>query len=413
MASDTYKTLADAEAYYLGNNPTLAAVLSDINVGGKRVETFAKIRIPSGVFGRLITLLINRLWKNPVQLDSVEAKSRLGKNFDKTSKDISTYAAVHGVCHGFWNVDHLEMFTARQYFPLMDERTGADMAGIRFWQIDEEKPWVVQLYELDGWTEWSRKDKGALTPVTAKQAYRLSVRSDALGSEIVAGDNYPGFPVLPMYANSQRMSELTPPIKGKIDLFDAILSSFGDTVLRTRIVYWVFENFSGDIASLTETKRLMEDLGIVARNDDSTAKAETIGIPYDATMKFLEELEKAIFRDAMMTNPQEIMGGNLTATAIKASYDAEDKKVSALEWQCTDFMDRLFTLIGIENKIITFKHATVQNDMEITQRLAMYSELDLETKLLKDPMFAEEEIPDILLRVARAQVGVDEDDVNA
>jgi hypothetical protein len=390
IASRDYAQIIMAERYYNGDNPTLAAYSARADIGGSSVDLFAKIRVPSGIFNRLITLQVNRLWHDGVQLDNADIKKRLGGNFDKTAKDISTNAAVHGVCYGFWNLDRLVMFTAKEFVTLKDERTGIDMAGIRFWRISPNKPWVIQLYEIDGWTEYSRVGSGGLMLVSEKRAYTQIVRRDALGETVADGESYSAFPIIAMYANTQRASELTLPIKAKIDLYDAIMTTFGDTVLRTKAIYWILEGMSGSIEHLRDTKAAIERLGIIAPNGDANAKAETVSLPYKATIEFLSELEKSIFRDAMVTNPQDIMGGNLTATAINASYHAEKLKVSDMEWQAAYFIDTLLKLIGVANDSITFKHESISSDMEITQRLSMYSELPMEVKVKLDPLFPDD-----------------------
>jgi hypothetical protein len=327
------------------------------------------------------------LWFNGVALDNKDKKKLLGAHFDKVAKDIATHAAVHGVCYGFWNYGGLEAFTAKEYLPLVDERTGAHHAGIRFWQLKPQKPFVVQFFEADGWREYLRQPNGsALTLLKEKKPYKMVFRYDTLGEE-AEGTNYNGYPIVPMYANAQKRSELTAPIKAKIDLYDAIMTAFGDTVLRTKALYWVFEGMSGSVDDLLRTKETIERLGLIAWNDETTAKAETVELPYRATLEYLGEIEKAIFRDAMVANPQEILGGNLTATAINASYHAEKLKVADMEWQAVFFIRQLLQIMGVQNEFVTFKHESVTNDLEISQRLALYTELPMEERKRLDPLF--------------------------
>ena len=200
-AIDEYQTgkgyvyMIDAEKYANGENAALMSMQSEVMLdGGYTADVFARIRVPTGIFDRIVTQLVNRLWFNAVQLDDQKKKNALGRGFDVTAKNMATNAAIHGVCYGFWNLDRLQMFTAKEYFPFPDDRTGAHMAGTRFWRLDEDSPWVVQLYEMDGWTEYSMGSFGGLEIATHKTAYKTNVRRDALGEEIVGGENYPGFP---------------------------------------------------------------------------------------------------------------------------------------------------------------------------------------------------------------------------
>ena len=405
-----FQKMEESEKYFIGENPTLSKFKAVLERDGKgNINLFAKIRVTSDIFNRLTTLKVNRLWFNPVVFDDNEIGRKLGTGFDKTAKDLATNAAVHGVAYGFWNLDHLQAFTALEYLPLIDERTGTHMAGIRFWRLSSDKPMYIQLYEIDGWTEWRRKDN-ILTLTEPKRPYKITVRKDALGEQVTDGENYPVFPVLPMYANTQHRSELTPPIKSKIDLYDAIKTTFGDTVLRTRAVYWILEGMSGNEKFLREALDAIEALGIIApRGDDVKAKAATVDLPYKATMEYLDDLEDSIFSDAMVANPKKITGGSVTATAINAYFHAEKMKVSDMEYQNYDFISRLLVVAGLESEKIEFKHETISSDMEITQRLNMYSELDIETKLLKDPLFTQGEVDTILERIKNAQLGIGDD----
>ena len=67
---------------------------------------------------------------------------------------MNSYAAQDALCqgavYGFWNLDHVDYFKATEFVPLYDEETGALMAGIRFWQISENKPLRATLYEEHG-----------------------------------------------------------------------------------------------------------------------------------------------------------------------------------------------------------------------------------------------------------------------
>jgi len=397
------------EAYYNGDNPTLASYMSRLQTDSGSVDLFAKIRVPSGIFNRIITLLVNRLWFNGVQLDSPKIKEKLGKYFDKIAKDIATKAAVHGVCYGFWNNDTLQKFTATEYLPLPDERTGEHKAGIRFWSIDSsdtEKPMIIQLFEVDGWTEWTRKGTGPLVIAISKVAYKLNIRRDALGEEITSGENYLSFPVLPMYANTEHKSELTPPIKAKIDLYDALYTTFGDVSLRTRVLYWLLEGMSGNEEHLIAIKGAIERIGIIAPQGDAKASATNVTLPYNEYMQYLDDIEDTIFSDSMIANPKKITGGALTATAINAYYHAEKLKVSDAEWNSWDFVSRLLALIGLQSDKIEFKHETISSDIEITQRLNSYN-LPIEISMEIDPLFKDDAIPKYLDIIARESLGMD------
>jgi len=410
IESKEYSKMLENEEYYKGNNPKLERYFSTLEMDNhKPMDIFAKIRVPSGIFNRLITLLVNRLWYNGVQLDDDDMKTSLGENFDYIAKNMATNAAVHGVCYGFWNYDQLVMFAAKEYFSLKDERTDIDMAGIRFWQIAPDKPWVIQLFESDGYTEYTKDDAGNLTLVIDKRAYKQTFRSDILGTEIIGENNYIMYPVIALYANKAKESELTEPIKKKIDLYDTIMTTFGDQVLRTKAIYWILEGMSGNEEHLLGVKEAIERLGIIAPNSSNVnAKAETLSLPYEPTMNYLKWLKNEIFSDAMIMDPSEVTGGSLTNVAINTANHAETMKVSDMEWLCARFVEQILTINGMKSDAILFKHKTVSNDMEISQRLAMYSDVPIEFKLMLDPLFPDDIVESILDAIDEEALGMGE-----
>ena len=434
-ASEMHSKAEEADAYYRGENPRLPKFFNQIELEGSRqsLNTGPKIPITTGLFKRLVKLQVNSLWYYGAQVDKDANKTALGENFDYTARNISKKACLHGVSYGFWNVNKLQHFTALEYFPLKNERDGADMAGIRFWRLDETRPWIVQLYEMDGWTEYTREGS-KLTPALdangreiGKQAYKIATREDALGVAVVSTGNYldaedkPLLPILPMYANEDHTSELTAPIRSKIDIKDAVLSTFGDEVMRAKILYWILEGFSGNVEDLLGIRAEMEKYGLIATNEATRIDAKTVEVPFDNVRAFLQYLDAEIYKDFMAMNTDEITGGSLTNVAINTANHAESMKVSDFEWASADFVDRLFKLIGVTNAKVQFKRKTISNDMEITQRIIMLAgvgALDIQAMLELDPLILPEEVAIILARLleeAALQVddGVDDNPAGA
>ena len=94
------------------------------------------------------------------------------------------------------------MFKLTEFVPLYDEENGALMAGIRYWQVDADKPLRATLYELDGYTEYIKFENKDMTVKEEKRPYILITRASAVDNpEIVDGKNYPGFPIIPFWGN--------------------------------------------------------------------------------------------------------------------------------------------------------------------------------------------------------------------
>ena len=410
LASELYLNAIESEKYFMGENPRLARYSAVMQVEDRAVELFPRIRVPSGIFRRHITLLVNRLWYNGVQLDTPEQKLKLGKYFDKIAMSAHINAAIHSVAYGFWNYDHLQAFTVKEYFPLVDEGSSMHMAGIRFWQIAEDKPKIIELYELDGMTKFKQVGNGPLEIMIPKRAYRLTVRdysAAGLGIDVIDGENYPGFPVVPIYSNERHISELTPPVKAKIDVYDVLTTSFLDDAIKTKAIYWLLSGMSGNEEYLMSVKNAIQRLGIIAPNDPNVnAEAATVTLSLDKIILTLDWIKKEIHSDMIVMDPNEITARSITNVAIQTNSYAMDTKTSEMDWQASLFTQQILNLAGIDSKTIVFKQKTISNDLEISQRLAMYPDVDLETKLRLDPLFPDDDIPAILDRVALDQLSV-------
>lgn len=102
----------------------------------------------------------------------------------------------------------MEVYGASEFCPLYDEENGALMAGVRFWQIDHLKPLRATLFEPDGYTEYIWDDNGG-RELAAKRSYIIHTEtSEADGTEIYDMENYPSFPVVPLWGSQKKQSEL-------------------------------------------------------------------------------------------------------------------------------------------------------------------------------------------------------------
>ena len=340
----------------------------------------ANYKIPSNFFNRFIVQENQTLLANGVSFKTESTKDRLGEDFDTKLSMIGKYALTGGVCFGFWNLDHLEVFPiyAKElpcFAPLYDEESGALKAGVRFWQLDETKPLRATLFELDGYTEyiWRRRVRGEV--LAEKRPYIIKATGDAAdeaaGTLEYIGENYPAFPIVPLWGNFHRQSELIGLQEG-IDCYDLIKSGFANTVDEASLIYWTINNAGGmddvDLVQFVEHMRTVK--AAVVSDEGASAESHTIEAPYQSREAILSRLEKDLFRDAMAVNTDEIAAGNVTATQIRAAYDAHNSKVDQYETCVIDFIQGILTVAGIDD-IPTFTRSQVANETEnITNLLA-------------------------------------------
>ena len=375
-------------------------------------------RVYSRFLFRIITQENQHLLGNGLTLGDAggisgdEIKRKLGVGFDKALQQLGEKALLQGVCWGYWNHDHVEVIEAARdelsgFVALVDEETSAPRLGVQFWQLSAKRPMYIRLYEEDGLTVYRTDKDGELVEYKPKRPYVLRIARDAAGEQIIGTSNYSALPLVPLYGNPERRSELDNALKSKIDAYDRISSDFVDNLDRANDVYWVLNNFGGNTAEIAEMIEQIEKIRAVVNVSDgvgggSTASPHTFEVPYAARKTALELLEAEIYQDAMSLSLKEITGGSLTNVAIRAAMTNLNLKCDRYEWSVFDFVQGVLRLIGVETEQISFVRQALVNQSEVVQDIAtMREDIDQETALRKNPYIMEEEIPGILERSAR------------
>uniref|UniRef100_A0AAU8B5L0 Portal protein n=1 Tax=Dulem virus 33 TaxID=3145751 RepID=A0AAU8B5L0_9CAUD len=400
-ASELYKMAVDAEEYDRQRNVTILSYQKLLyTLAGKAVPDnySANYKIASNFFNRFVTQENQYLLGNGVTLDKKANKDKLGMDFDQVLQRAGRNALVQAVCFGFWNLDHLEVFKLTEFVPLYDEENAALMAGIRFWQISEDKPLRATLFELDGYTDYIRKD-GNMIVLYKKRNYKQVVRqSEADGVEIYDGGNYPGFPIIPLWGNPHHQSELVG-LRQSIDAYDLIKSGFANDVDDASQIYWIMSNTGGmdDVDRAQFLSRIKATHIVDADASSGTeTEAHTIEAPYLSRTAYLDRLEQDMYNDYQALNVSAISGGQKTATEITAAYQPFDNKVDQFEYCVRDFLRGLFQIVGIEGKpsFTRIKIPTQSEDMQVLLMAAQYLDDEYVTKkvcaILGDPDAAEE-----------------------
>lgn len=398
-----YNIAFDAEEYDRQRNVTIMQYRKLLyTLSGQAVpDNFtANYKLASNFFNRFITQENQYLLGNGVTLEKESNKEKLGKDFDIKLQANGRNALVQGVSFGFWNFDHLEVFKLTEFVPLYDEETGALMAGVRFWQVDADKPLRATLYEMDGYTEYIQIKNKPLTVRQEKRTYRQIVRQSAAdGMEIVPGDNYPSFPIVPLWGNVHHQSELVG-LRESIDCYDLIKSGFANDLDDASAIYWTLENSGGmddvDLAKFVERMKTIK--AAVVAQDGAKAEAHTIEVPYASRVAYLERLEQDMYRDFQALDINSLSAAAKTATEINAAYQPLDNKVDQYEYCVIDFLQKIFAIAGIEDTP-TFKRSRITNQMERTQMVLMAAQyLDDETILNKLDWLTPEEVEKALDR---------------
>lgn len=305
---------------------------------------------------------------------------KLGADFDTQLQKAGKMALVQGESFGFFNLDHMDVFGLTEFAPLYDEENGALRAGVRFWQVDPKKPLRATFYEEDGYTNYIWNERPELTEtddngriLKEKTPYILKTRStEADGTEIYDGENYPAFPIVPLWANEEKQSELVG-IQEQIDAYDLIKNGFLND-LDTAQIYWILKGAGGmDDSDLVRFLDRIHTTKMAAIDDDQSAEATTVQIPYDAREKLLDRLERDLYKDYMALNVDEIKGGAVTATQIEAAYEPLNSKADMYEYQVIKFIKGILAVAGIDDEP-TFTRSKLINVSENIQAILQAGE---------------------------------------
>jgi len=411
-SSKLYKEADIAYDYFRRHNRTITEYQKLLyTLSGEAVpDNFsANYKFCNSFFRTFILQETGYLLGNGVTFQDDSTKDKIGgADFDGQLVLAAKGALWGGVSFGFFNLDHIDVFTVREFVPLFGEEDGALHAGIRFWQIDSTKPLRATLYEEDGytdymWREEKNEQKGFI--LHPKRPYvQIVSNSPADGEEILDGQNYPGFPIVPLWGNSEHESELTG-LRERIDGYDLISSSLANTIDEASLIYWTISNSGGmddvDLAKFVERMKVVK----AAVVDDASAHAEahTLSVPYQAHQTALALLRDGLYQDAMALDTEKISAGNITATAIHASYANLDLKCDDFETQVTKFIKAILELAGIDDDP-TYKRNRLVNIGEETQMILYAAQyLDPETILNHLPFLSPDEIEDILDKLQEAE----------
>ena len=371
-SSSAYSNAVVAEAYYSGLNVTISNYQKFIrDAYGKLIADIwsPNHKISCRYYGYLVTYLALFLVGNGVSFGKNSTKEKLGgSDFDETITNLLISALNAGAAFAFVNGDRIVPFKLTEFAPLPDEETSSIRAGVRFWQLDGNKPLRATLYEEDGYTDYIRRTGEDMAVLREKRPYIQVVASSvASGEEIVDGQNYPAFPVVPLY-NYGKRSELD----GNRELHDAMdlmLSGLVNNVDSGEVIYWLFKNAGGmDQPSLNQAIQLLKTAHVLQVDNEDDVTPHSPEIHFEASKEAIEQLRRQIFDNHMGLDVRGIASGAATATQIKAAYEPLNTKADLIEMQLVKFIRGVLDVLGIEDRP-AFTRSMIVNQQEMIQTI--------------------------------------------
>lgn len=412
--SDEYKIARDADLYDRQKNKTINEYVRTVfTIAGAPIEDFtaSNNKISSNFFHRLNIQRCTYSLGNGIAFANDTGgtlKKSLGDKFDKAVFDIAYFGLIHGTSYGFWNMDRLHVFPMTEFVPYFDELDNTLKAGVRFWQIDNEKPLIAVLYEQDGYTRYEtveRTNSGIKTrelhEAVAKRPYKITVKANKAGDvEVVGEDNYSALPVVPFYGSKLKQSTLVG-MSAAIDSFDLIRSGFANDLTDCAEIYWLIENCGGmteaDLARFRDRLKITH-IAEVGTGDEAKVTPYTQEIPYQARKAYLEDIRAGIYEDFGGLDVHQV-NANSTNDHLEAAYQPLDENADDFEYQLIEFIQQVLNVAGFNPDMPIFKRNRISNvreQVEIVMLEANY--LDDETILNKLPNFTPDEVKEILAR---------------
>lgn len=418
-ADEAYRIATDADAYDRQRNTTICRFVQRLfTASGARVENFvaSNNRAASGFFNLLNTQRNSFLLGNGVSFapaagaDGAPVKALLGEHFDADLLEAGYYALIHGVSFPFWNSGRLRVFRLTEFAPLYDEETGALRAGLRYWSLERgTRPVLAELYEERGMTRYRSQGASATDFVPlddAPRAYRtVERRAPADASGDTRYENYGALPIVPLYGSRLRQSTLVG-MKENIDSYDLIFNGWANDLRDCAQIYWLLENYGGmsdEDVSRFRDRLLTMHVAVADTSGGGRVSACAQDVPFQSRLALLAQIKEGIYRDFGGLDLRALSAGQLTATAIRAAYEALSQKADDFEMQVIECVQGILRLMGIEATPV-FKRAVLANEAEqVDMLMKEASVLDAPTLLRKLPNVTADEADAILAR--RAEEG--------
>ncbi len=387
---EAYRTCCEATEYWKNRNPTIEKyrrLLYTVTGSAVPDNYSADYKLASNVYFRFVTQTVQYLLGKGVRFDNPETAKRLGADFDIKLQKALTCAINGGAAYGLMNYDRLEVFGADEFVPIYDEETGALRAGIRFWQLSEEKPLRLTLYAEDGYTEYISRS-GSIEVMSPKRPYVRKIGViEGLEPIVSDGGGYECFPIVPLYSPRGQSSIIG--FRRQIDCHDLIESGYANDIDDASLIYWTISNAGGmddiDLAKFIRHMRTVR--AAVIDEDGAKAEAHTVDMPYSSREAILDRLETDMYRDFMVLNTSLISSGNSTATAIKAAYEPMNLYSNMLEASVRQFIGGLMRVLGISDSFKLLRSSIV-NDLEKARTV----QTKVTTALMLRELFGDERV---------------------
>ena len=418
-SGEIYNTAVTADTYDRQKNNTIMTFIKQMfSVSGLKIQDFtaSNNKIASNFFRRLNVQRNTYSLGNGLKFKDDATKAKFGEDFDNTMFWGGYYSLIHAVCFLYSIGGDTGYFKATEFAPLWDEETGVLRGGVRFWQIDADKPTFAVLYLKEGRQKF-KKDKKGFEAVDADIVpYGVNVTStEATGVEDVQPFVYSDLPIVPLWGSTLHQSTLIG-LQSQIDSYDLIRSGFANDLTDVAQIYWILENYGG--VDDKELERFLDRLKLnhIAEMDTSGGGKLTPysqDIPFQARQAYLQHIRGEIYEGFGAFDTSAMSAAPKTATEIESAYQPLDENADDYEYQIISCVKSLAKIIGIDPAKATpeFKRNRVANASEMVDMLVSLADtLDTETIIDHIPFITVDEKDKVMQRIQEKELSRIEDE---
>ncbi len=265
--------------------------------------------------------------------------------------------------------------------PDYDERNKNNLLSLlRYYIVDyiDDKGELKQRTKVEIWDKekvWFyieiEKDKFVLDASENPNPRPHWLEQQKIGEVVVDEEikNFGFVPFINLPNNKLKINDLKR-IKSLIDLYDLILSGFGNEVEDHREIVIKIKNYDGQ--NNEELVQMLKESGVIKVKGDGDAEALTLLIPVEAKKTVLEILKESIYRFGRGIDYSGLAINQPTNLTLKFMFAGLDLKANALIRQLSKFIKSFFTAyaryLGIDfdtaNLEIVFNKSLIFNESE-------------------------------------------------
>ena len=295
----------------------------------------ANNRVAYGIFHDIVSQKVNTLLHEIPFIDNESLDKNFMEQFGYALKNSAIEASICGESFIYEDNDgNFTVFDTADCIPFYDNQTGVLRLLIRFFikqgEFSKRRSTIAEVYSEDGLTVYERT--GNIITKVSETPYKFVKQQSVIFSK-VKGISLSKLPIAIFRNNEDARSDLTPSIRAKIDVIDAVQSGFINNIEDFSDVFWIIkkmpngsgmneDDYADFFANINKTKKLfVED-----------ATPEQFSIPHEARSKAVEMLKQQIAEESGIIDTERLQSTQLTNVAIKASTMKLEQRVSDFEW---------------------------------------------------------------------------------